>query len=90
MESSSSALMPQSTMHWNASKTICLQFKTNFFIRNHVSFLIRGEFFIFGLQESQAPIVERRTWDIRTFNYDNCAAAMITLFAVQTSEGWIE
>ena len=54
------------------------------------SFSCRGEFFVFGLQGSITPIVEKRTWDIRAFNYDNCAAAMITLFAVQTSEGWVE
>ena len=26
---------------------------------------------------------------LQSFHYDNCAMAMITLFAVQTSEGWI-
>jgi hypothetical protein len=26
---------------------------------------------------------------VQSFHYDNCAMAMITLFAVQTSEGWI-
>ena len=53
-------------------------------------FVFRGEFFVFGLEGAVTPIVERRTWDIKAFNYDNCAAAMITLFAVQTSEGWVE
>ena len=32
----------------------------------------------------------QREWLLKAFNYDNCAAAMITLFAVQTSEGWVE
>ena len=30
------------------------------------------------------PVLNRKK-----FHYDNCAMAMITLFAVQTSEGWI-
>jgi spore maturation protein SpmA len=45
---------------------------------------------VFGLEGAVTPIVEKRMWDIKAFNYDNCAAAMITLFAVQTSEGWVE
>jgi voltage-dependent calcium channel N type alpha-1B len=35
------------------------------------------------------PEVSPREWDVKPFNYDNCAAAMMTLFAVQTSEGWV-
>ena len=28
-------------------------------------------------------------WERRDFHYDNCFVAMLTLFAVQTSEGWV-
>ena len=49
----------------------------------------RGEYFIFTLDDSTAPEIHMRVWDRKSFHYDNCAMAMITLFAVQTSEGWI-
>ena len=29
-----------------------------------------------------------REWRKQQFHYDNVAAAMLTLFAVQTTEGW--
>ena len=50
----------------------------------------RGEFFVAGVNGEDRPIVEKREWDVKAFNYDNCGIAMITLFAVQTSEGWVE
>ncbi|KAL9879783.1 calcium voltage-gated channel subunit cacophony isoform 6-T6 [Glossina fuscipes fuscipes] len=34
------------------------------------------------------PKQEARIWKPRSFHYDNVAAAMLTLFAVQTGEGW--
>merc|ERR550517_1104478 len=49
----------------------------------------QGEYFIFTLDDSTAPEIHMRVWDRKSFHYDNCAMAMITLFAVQTSEGWI-
>lgn len=51
--------------------------------------LCRGEFFVFGEQSPHIPVVAPRLWDVKPFSYDNCAAAMMTLFAVQTSEGWV-
>jgi hypothetical protein len=30
-----------------------------------------------------------RIWARKDFHYDNCFYAMLTLFAVQTSEGWV-
>ena len=42
-----------------------------------------------GQHTPHIPEVAPREWDVRPFNYDNCAAAMMTLFAVQTSEGWV-
>jgi voltage-dependent calcium channel N type alpha-1B len=38
---------------------------------------------------STTPVVEAREWMIKSFNYDNVGSAMMTLFAVQTSEGWV-
>ena len=54
-----------------------------------VSHTCRGEFFVVGEQSPHIPEVEQRIWEVKPFNYDNCAAAMMTLFAVQTSEGWV-
>lgn len=34
------------------------------------------------------PKKEERQWKVQVFNYDNVADAMLTLFAVQTTEGW--
>lgn len=34
------------------------------------------------------PASKKRQWKIQSFNYNNVAAAMLTLFAVQTTEGW--
>ncbi|CAB3257221.1 unnamed protein product [Arctia plantaginis] len=37
---------------------------------------------------SLLPRVVHRTWTTQSFHYDNVAVAMLTLFAVQTGEGW--
>lgn len=34
------------------------------------------------------PRVEKREWKLQSFHYDDVAMAMLTLFAVQTGEGW--
>ncbi|CAH0722297.1 unnamed protein product, partial [Brenthis ino] len=34
------------------------------------------------------PKVAKRQWTTQSFHYDNVASAMLTLFAVQTGEGW--
>lgn len=34
------------------------------------------------------PEATKRKWDLREFYYDNVITAMLTLFAVQTGEGW--
>jgi hypothetical protein len=47
----------------------------------------RGNFFIFD-NEEMLPRQEKRIWDNQNFHYDNVATAMLTLFAVQTGEGW--
>lgn len=49
--------------------------------------LKRGKFFVFD-DGDILPKAEDRRWKIQKFNYNNVAAAMLTLFAVQTTEGW--
>ena len=51
--------------------------------------LFRGEFFVAGEMSQSTPVVERREWMQKPFNYDNVGYGMITLFAVQTTEGWV-
>jgi voltage-dependent calcium channel N type alpha-1B len=57
-----------------------MEFITNFC-------LCRGSFFTFD-NEDMLPKQEKRVWDNQNFHYDNVATAMLTLFAVQTGEGW--
>ena len=46
----------------------------------------QGQYFEFN--GPGPPTVHDRIWDVRDFHYDNVAIAMLTLFAVQTGEGW--
>ncbi|GIY88801.1 voltage-dependent calcium channel type A subunit alpha-1 [Caerostris darwini] len=48
-----------------------------------------GEFLLFQ-GDDKPPEVDKREWRHRSFHYDNVMAAMLTLFAVQTGEGWPE
>ncbi|ESN95222.1 hypothetical protein HELRODRAFT_128993, partial [Helobdella robusta] len=49
----------------------------------------RGDYFEYQLvRGAYVPEVKVRKWDKREFNYDNVPKAMLTLFAVQTGEGW--
>lgn len=34
------------------------------------------------------PELKNRSWKLQAFHYDNVMVAMLTLFAVQTGEGW--
>lgn len=47
----------------------------------------RGSFFVYE-DDDQLPHEEKRRWMSQSFHYDNVATAMLTLFAVQTGEGW--
>ncbi|XP_046670137.1 voltage-dependent calcium channel type A subunit alpha-1 isoform X3 [Homalodisca vitripennis] len=47
----------------------------------------QGMYFVFE-EGKTLPKAEHREWKPRCFHYDNVAAAMLTLFAVQTGEGW--
>ncbi|XP_023224867.1 voltage-dependent calcium channel type A subunit alpha-1-like [Centruroides sculpturatus] len=46
-----------------------------------------GKFFQFE-EPGKPPEVVRREWKNHDFHYDNVMAAMLTLFTVQTGEGW--
>lgn len=55
----------------------------------------RGYYFKYEAGETEdvnsqkfMPSAEKRKWDQQDFYYDNVAVAMLTLFAVQTGEGW--
>ncbi|KAH9397655.1 hypothetical protein TYRP_003978, partial [Tyrophagus putrescentiae] len=48
----------------------------------------KGEFFVFSKRSNAPPRVESRKWERRLFHYDNVISAMLTLFTVQTGEGW--
>ncbi|RZB38954.1 Ion trans domain containing protein, partial [Asbolus verrucosus] len=47
----------------------------------------QGQFFVFD-EDNDVPRVEKREWKLQNFHYDDVAMAMLTLFAVQTGEGW--
>jgi voltage-dependent calcium channel N type alpha-1B len=46
-----------------------------------------GEYFEFT-SKYKPPEVKKREWKRHPFHYDNVIAAMLTLFTVQTGEGW--
>ena len=48
----------------------------------------RGEYFVFGEELGDPPKVMQRLWRKHRFHYDNVPTACLTLFAVQTTEGW--
>ena len=47
----------------------------------------RGEYFVYS-DDNQPPEVQERQWRKQDFHYDDVMMAMLTLFAVQTGEGW--
>ncbi|XP_014668456.1 PREDICTED: voltage-dependent calcium channel type A subunit alpha-1-like [Priapulus caudatus] len=47
----------------------------------------QGEYFEF-VDEKKPPKTAKREWKRQDFHYDNVAEAMLTLFTVQTGEGW--
>uniref|UniRef100_W8AJD7 Voltage-dependent calcium channel type A subunit alpha-1 n=1 Tax=Ceratitis capitata TaxID=7213 RepID=W8AJD7_CERCA len=53
----------------------------------HTSEECQGYYFKYE-EDELLPKQEERIWRPRSFHYDNVAAAMLTLFAVQTGEGW--
>ena len=51
-------------------------------------YYFRGEYFVYRAKENFPPEVWPRVWKRQKFHYDNVPTAMLTLFAVQTTEGW--
>ncbi|XP_041974494.1 voltage-dependent calcium channel type A subunit alpha-1 isoform X5 [Aricia agestis] len=47
----------------------------------------QGSYFVYE-KNSILPTISKRLWTTQSFHYDNVASAMLTLFAVQTGEGW--
>ncbi|XP_076674532.1 calcium voltage-gated channel subunit cacophony isoform X5 [Andrena cerasifolii] len=47
----------------------------------------QGQYFVFE-EGAMLPEPQKRVWQSQYFHYDNVMAAMLTLFAVQTGEGW--
>ncbi|XP_026668099.1 voltage-dependent calcium channel type A subunit alpha-1 isoform X6 [Ceratina calcarata] len=47
----------------------------------------QGQYFVFE-DNGMLPEPRKREWSTQSFHYDNVMAAMLTLFAVQTGEGW--
>ncbi|XP_056643351.1 voltage-dependent calcium channel type A subunit alpha-1 isoform X18 [Diorhabda sublineata] len=47
----------------------------------------KGQYFVYE-EDSDVPKVQNREWLPQKFHYDNVPMAMLTLFAVQTGEGW--
>ncbi|NP_001159376.1 voltage-dependent calcium channel type A subunit alpha-1 [Apis mellifera] len=47
----------------------------------------QGQYFVFE-DGALLPEPKKREWQSQFFHYDNVMAAMLTLFAVQTGEGW--
>ncbi|XP_074041675.1 voltage-dependent calcium channel type A subunit alpha-1 isoform X6 [Leptinotarsa decemlineata] len=47
----------------------------------------QGQYFVYE-EDSDVPKVDVREWLPQKFHYDNVPMAMLTLFAVQTGEGW--
>ena len=49
--------------------------------------IVRGSFFDFGSGKHK-PICKKREWEAYDFTYDSVPQAILTLFTVQTGEGW--
>lgn len=54
---------------------------------NFLLIISRGSFFVYD-EDEELPREEKRRWMTQSFHYNNVATAMLTLFAVQTGEGW--
>lgn len=52
-----------------------------------MGFFYRGFFFDFGTGKHK-PECRERVWEPYDFTYDSVPKAMLTLFTVQTGEGW--
>lgn len=71
-------------MSGTVSHTFFVQYEV---YRTLFLFFCRGSYFIYS-EVDGLPRSAKREWKTQYFNYDNVATAMLTLFAVQTGEGW--
>lgn len=85
MENFFTVLMIVNIQKKTASKCLLIYLDIDGYI--YTLFYYRGSYFAFD-SESILPRQEPREWKTQTFHYDNVATAMLTLFAVQTGEGW--
>ena len=83
MESFSFVLILANLLLKSARYSDKILFETHFVMY----FVPQGQYFEFQ-GDSEPPKVVNREWSKQQFHYDNVAAAMLTLFAVQTTEGW--
>ena len=61
--------------------------KTLNFRHVNIDHFSRGYYFVYKANTNK-PIAEAREWQRWSFHYDNTFAAILTLFTVQTGEGW--
>ncbi|XP_037047740.1 voltage-dependent calcium channel type A subunit alpha-1-like isoform X2 [Bradysia coprophila] len=47
-----------------------------------------GYFFVYEGKPTHITKMEKRIWKVENFHFDNVLAAMLTLYAVQSTEGW--
>ena len=90
MESFSTVLILVNILLKSASKYF--QPRKNLNSQKIISILLchfRGHYFVYSVGSQNPPEVHQRSWERRPFHYDNVFMAMMTLFAVQTSEGWV-
>ena len=48
----------------------------------------QGEYISYAYSDTSRPVVVERSWERYPFHYDNVGGGMLTLFIVQTFEGW--
>lgn len=78
-----SSKFTESTCQWVSApfyKVLC-------FRKLKIVLYFRGTYFLYE-EDSDVPRIEAREWKLQSFHYDDVAMAMLTLFAVQTGEGW--
>ena len=69
------------------SSIIIIMRKGNYMSITNAVAVYRGQYFEYK-NLHKLPVVRARRWERWDFHYDDVASAMLTLFAVQTGEGW--
>lgn len=68
-------------------KRICFLFSFLLVMKESFLFFSSGSYFDFGTGKHK-PECRKRTWEPYDFTYDSVPQAILTLFTVQTGEGW--